>query len=72
MLMYDCDCCGRINVPFKLKGIGYVCKDCLVAWTWTGYESGLQPDLHYPVCPFRVTRGGIKDMNGSKAEDEQP
>jgi hypothetical protein len=51
--MYACDCCERLNVPAKLKGIGYVCDDCLAAYCWTGYESGPAPEPHYPVCPFK-------------------
>ena len=53
IVMYECDCCTRMNVPGKLKGIGYVCDDCLAAYCWTGYESGPAPAPHYPVCPFK-------------------
>ena len=48
---------ARLNVPQKLKGIGYVCDDCLAAYCWTGYESGPPPEPHYPACPFRQTPG---------------
>lgn len=51
-MMYNCECCNRPVVPDKLKGIGYVCADCLEAYIWTGYESGPAPESHYPVCPF--------------------
>ena len=51
--MYACDCCERENVPEKLKGIGYVCDDCLEAYCWTGYESGPAPESHWPACPFK-------------------
>lgn len=52
--MYECDCCGRPNVPQKLKGIGYVCDDCLPSHIYTGYEKDLEPpEPHYPVCPFK-------------------
>ena len=56
--MYECDCCERRNVPEKLKGIGYVCDDCLASYVWTGYESGPAPEKHYPVCPFRECKHG--------------
>jgi hypothetical protein len=52
--IYECDCCGRRNVPAKLKGIGYVCDDCLTSWTWDygRYRSEEDPLNHWPVCPF--------------------
>lgn len=56
--MYECDCCTRWNVPQKLKGIGYVCDDCLASYVWTGYEKGPAPEPHYPVCPFKETAAG--------------
>lgn len=57
--MYECDCCGRPNVPQKLKGIGYVCDDCLPSHIYTGYEKDLEPpEPHYPVCPFKEAVAG--------------
>ncbi len=53
MTAYSCDCCSRVIVPAKLKGIGYVCDDCLPSWCWTGYEHGEPPAPHYPACPFK-------------------
>lgn len=52
---YECDCCGRRNVPAKLKGIGYVCDDCLASWTWDygRYPPEEDPPKHWPVCPFK-------------------
>ena len=53
---YQCDCCGRPNVPQKLKGIGYVCEDCLPSYTWPygRYPGEEEPPKHWPVCPFRA------------------
>jgi hypothetical protein len=62
--MYECDCCGRRNVPEKLKGIGYYCDDCLDDVLWpldqeaalrAGREPDPAPPSHYPVCPFKVS-----------------
>lgn len=53
--MYECECCGRVNVLEKLRGIGYVCDDCYPAYVWTGYERAPEPESHYPVCPYRET-----------------
>lgn len=53
---YECECCERRNVPVKLKGIGYVCEDCLVSYTWDygRYPPGEDPPKHYPACPFKM------------------
>ena len=53
--MYECDCCERRNVPQKLKGIGYVCEDCLASYTWDygRYPPAEDPPKHWPVCPFK-------------------
>jgi hypothetical protein len=55
-MKYECDCCGRANVPEKLKGIGYVCDDCLGSYTWDygRYPADQDPPEHYPICPFRL------------------
>jgi hypothetical protein len=55
--MYECDCCGRPNVPQKLKGIGYVCEDCLTSYTWDygRLPPEQEPLSHWPACPFKVT-----------------
>ena len=55
--MYECECCDRRNVPAKLKGIGYVCEDCLASYTWDygRYPPEQDPPRHWPVCPFRET-----------------
>ena len=64
---YECNCCGRKNVPAKLKGIGYYCDVCLDAYLWDEYvESCMRagrkldreaPPEHYPVCPFKEVEG---------------
>jgi len=55
-MAYECECCERPVVPAKLKGIGYVCDDCLPAYTWDygRYPASEDPPRHYPVCPFKA------------------
>jgi hypothetical protein len=61
-ILYECDCCERRNVPGKLKGIGYLCEDCIASWTWPGgYVPGAgEPENHVPACPFRVAAGPVQ------------
>lgn len=54
--LFECDCCERLNVPRKLKGIGYVCDDCLLAYA--GWDDSVDP--HLP-CPFKLTHTGRSD-----------
>ena len=55
--MYECDCCGRPNVPQKMKGIGYLCDDCFPSWEWDygRYPPEEDPPDHNAgrTCPFR-------------------
>lgn len=57
--MFECDCCERAKVTQKLKGIGYLCEDCLPSWTWdygrTPEPASVRPDHQAGrACPFRV------------------
>ena len=57
-ILYECDCCERPNVPEKLKGIGYLCDDCLTSWTWDygRYPGEDEPANHHAgrTCPFKI------------------
>lgn len=57
-VLYECDCCERPNVPEKLKGIGYLCDDCLTSWTWDygRYPGEDEPANHHAgrTCPFKI------------------
>lgn len=48
--MYECECCGRMNVPAKLKGCGYICEDCFPSYWCDDHTNG----DHNKHCPFKV------------------